>query len=422
MRGHEHGIVPCTSELMEDMQGREALRVPSQTRAAHARSERRWSQCHQRNAGRNSRASRRAGVLVTTALLCVGGVFHFAQTIARTSHSQGESKEGLISLSQEPIRFFLDEESPSSYGAALELLKGGDATSRWHLCAVWEGAVCHCTGTAALHSWTGDWTMEQHANGSIMCSAEAFGGDPRPHFAKFCSCRTGPAWPMSVVQGLNASLFRKLVPRIEVGAADASCSPEDDGAWTPCAIMNERADASVVHDRLLPRLPASEQEDVALRKLDMCFHIAGPHRALRVLSIWPSAATLAMAPIKAKSAAFCALVYTPHLGPVWDGRAAVFCPTDPPRCLEETCECADAAHTQVDVHANANANKTEDVKPCWACVPPVSKKDSGSSGSNLAGADAAHTQASTKDSGTIGDALAGHAQIGQFTPIKAVTL
>merc|ERR1719419_2141448 len=98
-----------------------------------------------------------------------------------------------------------------------------------HFCAL-EGGNCHCRGTVVLHSWTGNWAMIRHVNHSIRCTTDTFGDDPRPHFAKICSCWPGLPWPQAVIDGLNATLARKLVPRIEVGAADAGCRPEDDDA------------------------------------------------------------------------------------------------------------------------------------------------------------------------------------------------
>merc|ERR1719356_601159 len=99
---------------------------------------------------------------------------------------------------------------------------------------------------------------------------DAFGDDPRPHFAKMCSCRPGLTWPEQAVYGLNETIARSLVPRIEIGAMDAGCGPEHDGAWTPCAVVSTRFDASLVPDRLLTRLLPEEQRDAALRKLDIC--------------------------------------------------------------------------------------------------------------------------------------------------------
>eukprot|EP00931_Biecheleriopsis_adriatica_P034865 TRINITY_DN20112_c0_g1_i1.p1 TRINITY_DN20112_c0_g1~~TRINITY_DN20112_c0_g1_i1.p1 ORF type:complete len:384 (-),score=53.80 TRINITY_DN20112_c0_g1_i1:28-1179(-) len=244
----------------------------------------------------------------------------------------------------------------------------------WRLCASHEGGVCHCTGTAAFHSWMGDWAMLRHVNGSIRCSAERFGNDPRPGLVKVCSCRDGPAWPDAVGDGLNHTIARKLLPRVEVGPAEAGCGPEDDAAWTACAVMSSRYDASLVPDRLLPRLPPDEQQDVAFRKLDLCHHLAGPDQALRILGVWPSSIPLGVVPVKASSAPVCAVVYRPGLGPVWNSRAAVFCPTDPPRCLEGTCECADSGFSPVDIRNQSKSQ--ESGPPCWTCLPPQSAEQS----------------------------------------------
>lgn len=204
-------------------------------------------------------------------------------------------------------------------------------------------------------------------NGSIQCSAQAFGDDPRPHFAKVCSCLSGPAWPQSVVEGLNATIARRLVPRVEIGTASAGCGTEDDGEWMPCSVMSKRFDGSIVPDRELSTIDPYEQQDVALRRLDTCAKIAGPHQALRILSVWSANAATAFLPMKATSAPMCAVVYAPERGPVWDSRTVVFCPTDPPRCLEGSCECANTAHDRVNVR---KSEKDEDAEPeCWACVP-----------------------------------------------------
>jgi len=260
-------------------------------------------------------------------------------------------------LRQPPAELFQDG------GSMPERLTGLFPRMERHFCAL-EGHLCRCIGTVALHSWTGNWAMIRRVNHSMRCTTDAFGDDPRPHFAKFCSCWPGLPWPPEVIDGLNATLGRNLIPRIEIGAPNAGCSPEDDGAWTSCAVMNERVDASLLPDRLVPRLEAQEQEDVTLRKLDVCHRIAGADQALRVLGVWPTAAALMPAPVKATSAPICAVVYAPGRGPVWDSRAAIFCPTDPPNCLEEACECADEAHSQIDVNADQNTTA------CWACAPP----------------------------------------------------
>eukprot|EP00418_Pyrodinium_bahamense_P084991 CAMPEP_0179064938 /NCGR_PEP_ID=MMETSP0796-20121207/28201_1 /TAXON_ID=73915 /ORGANISM="Pyrodinium bahamense, Strain pbaha01" /LENGTH=349 /DNA_ID=CAMNT_0020761891 /DNA_START=259 /DNA_END=1306 /DNA_ORIENTATION=- len=264
-----------------------------------------------------------------------------------------------IPLTQQPAELYSDGETYE------EKKLGLFPWMERHFCAI-EGAICRCIGRVALHSWTGNWAMTRHVNHSIRCTTDAFGDDPRPHFAKFCSCWPGLLWPEAVIDGLNATFARKLVPRIEIGAADAGCRPEDDGAWMPCAIMNTRVDSRVLPDRLVPRLDPGEQQDTILRKLDTCHRIAGADQALRVLGVWPASAELATTPVKATSAPVCAVVYAPERGPIWDGRETIFCPTDPPHCLEETCECADEAHARVDLQAAANGTA------CWACVPPES--------------------------------------------------
>jgi len=169
-----------------------------------------------------------------------------------------------------------------------------------------------------------------------------------------------------MIDGLRATLARKLIPRVEIGAPGAGCGSEDDDAWTPCAIMSMRLDASLFPERLLPRLQPVEQEDATLRKLDACHHIAGEEQSLRVLGIWPASARVASVPLKATSAAVCAVVYSSERGPVWDSRRVIFCPTEPPQCLEEGCECADKTYNRIDVHASENGTAAA----CWACVPP----------------------------------------------------
>lgn len=245
----------------------------------------------------------------------------------------------------------------------------------WHLCAP-EGGSCRCTGSVALHSWTAGWAMLLHVNGSIRCATDAFGDDPRPHFMKFCSCRPGPTWPLAVLDGLNATIAQRLVPRVEVGPADAGCSPEDDGAWTTCAVLSTRSDASIIPDRLLPRLPPAEQRDAAMRKLDVCHHIAGPNQALRVLGVLPGNPLASLQPIEVTAAPMCAVVYSPERGPMWDGRSVVYCPTDPRHCLETSCECANEDLNLVNIRAkpagsDENGGEEEpDAPACWACMPP----------------------------------------------------
>lgn len=237
----------------------------------------------------------------------------------------------------------------------------------WHVCAPFEGVRCHCTGTVALHSFTADWAMLRRVNGSVMCTPTAFGGDPRPHYAKFCSCRQSLQWPLSVVDGINETIARRLMLRVEVGKAGSGCSVEDDDQWTPCAIMSTRADATIIADRYIPRLSSEEQRDTALRKLDECYDIGGPGRALRILGVKKATPDVAMQPVKAASAPVCAVVYQPVQGAAWESRDAVFCPTEPSNCLEGPCECADAAHSPV------NVQESEDGPACWACMPPKKK-------------------------------------------------
>ncbi|CAK8988751.1 Hypothetical protein (Fragment) [Durusdinium trenchii] len=231
----------------------------------------------------------------------------------------------------------------------------------WRLCAR-EGGSCNCVGTVALHSWLADWSMLRHVNGSIPCSVAFFGHDPRPHLPKLCSCLASLSWPESLVDGLNETISRSLLPRVEAGPAEATCSPEDDGKWTPCSVLSSRHDGSVVPDRILPRLPVEEQRDMALRKLDLCHRLA-PDQALRILGVWPSNIQMGVVPIKASSAPLCAVVYSPLRGALWDGRAAIFCPTEPPKCLEGSCECADASLSRIDLRKRRNGDGKE---PKWS--------------------------------------------------------
>lgn len=261
-------------------------------------------------------------------------------------------------LAEAPQQLFLDD-----WGRGFEEL----SLPRWQMCSVVEGTTCSCTGTVSFHTWAGDWSMQRHVNGSIQCTAEAFGDDPRPHFKKFCSCLSGPIWHTSVVEGLNATFSRGLVPRIEIGPATAGCGQEDDGLWVPCAIMNTRFDSSILPDRMLSRMRAEEQEDALLRKLDNCYHIGGSRQALRVLGVDVSAADRPMLPMKAVSAPVCAVVYAPERGPAWNGREAIFCPTLPQCITEETCECANKDHGRI------NVKEGEEGPACWACAPQEAK-------------------------------------------------
>jgi len=240
----------------------------------------------------------------------------------------------------------------------------------WRLCAP-EGGSCKCVGTVALHSVLADWAMLRHVNGSIACGVPFFGDDPRPGLPKLCSCLRGPAWPEALVDGLNETISRKLLPRVEAGPPDASCSAEDDGSWTPCSVLSSRYDASFVPDRILPRLPVDEQRDMALRKLDLCHRLVGPDQALRILGVWPTNIQMGVVPIKASSAPLCAVVYSPSRGAFWDNRAAIFCPTEPPKCLEGSCECADSSLRRVDLRER---DGTKDAAPCWTCLPSSERK------------------------------------------------
>eukprot|EP00933_Yihiella_yeosuensis_P020965 TRINITY_DN16704_c1_g1_i1.p1 TRINITY_DN16704_c1_g1~~TRINITY_DN16704_c1_g1_i1.p1 ORF type:complete len:341 (+),score=48.70 TRINITY_DN16704_c1_g1_i1:84-1106(+) len=243
-----------------------------------------------------------------------------------------------------------------------------DAGDEWHLCSR-EGGTCECTGTAALHSMMGDWAMLMHVNGSIRCSEDMFGDDPRQGMLKFCSCRDGLTWPESVADGLNSTIARKLVLRVEAGPAGAGCLEQDDSAWTPCAVMSHRFDASIFPDRLVPRLPPDEQLDMAFRKLDLCHKLAGPEQAIRILGVWPSSIPVGASPMKASGAPICSVVYEPSMGPAWGARA-VYCPTDPPRCLEGSCECASESHRPVDLRKRDNSTAAVNATPCYACMPP----------------------------------------------------
>eukprot|EP00434_Breviolum_minutum_P012234 symbB.v1.2.010787.t1/scaffold707.1/size170859/8 len=209
--------------------------------------------------------------------------------------------------------------------------------------------------------------MLRHVNGSIPCGVAFFGDDPRPNLPKLCSCLHSLPWPESLVDGLNETISRSLLPRVEAGPAEATCSAEDDGSWTPCSILSSRHDGSLVPDRILPRLPVEEQRDMALRKLDLCHRLVGPDQALRILGVWPTNIQMGVVPIKASSAPLCAVVYSPVRGAVWDSRAAIFCPTEPPKCLEGSCECADTSLSRTDLrHRDA---KEEQGPPCWTCLP-----------------------------------------------------
>jgi len=303
-------------------------------------------------------------------LLATAAVFVLAVGMAvlhdNADHSAGHGfdhrNNPVLVVAAKPVQLFDNLEPPhQDFGWLAQLIP---QTQR-HLCAV-EMGTCTCVGTAMLHTWTGDSAMVRHVNSSIECSTKAFGDDPRPHFAKFCSCLPGLAWPRDMIDGLRATLARKLIPRVEIGAPGAGCGSEDDGAWTPCSIMSTRLDASLFPERLLQRLQPVEQEDATLRKLDACHHIAGEEQALRVLGIWPASARVASVPLKATDAAVCAVVYSPDRGPIWDSRRVIFCPTQPPQCLEEGCECADETYNRIDVHASENGT----VAACWACVPP----------------------------------------------------
>ncbi|CAL1169018.1 unnamed protein product [Cladocopium goreaui] len=233
-----------------------------------------------------------------------------------------------------------------AWTASSAITSGALPLGGWRLCAR-EGGRCNCVGTVALHSLLADWTMLRHVNGSIPCGVAFFGDDPRPNLPKLCSCLHSVPWPESLVEGLNETISRSLLPRVEAGPPEATCSAEDDGRWTPCSILSSRHDGSLVPDRLLPRLPVEEQRDMALRKLDLCHRLVGPDQALRILGVWPTNIQMGVVPIKASSAPLCAVVYSPIRGAVWDSRAAIFCPTEPPKCLEVQRSHANLHHPMV---------------------------------------------------------------------------
>jgi len=330
-----------------------------------------------------SRRRRFWAVTAVTAAVALVATSNTAERLAGSAlvspeqHPEGSSSGG--SLGQGSEAHSSEVPSEPSFPQRLARVFSRFGGKEWQLCAPVEGATCHCTGTAALHTWTGDWAMVHHANGSIRCTADAFGDDPRPHFAKICSCYAGPAWPVQVAAGLNSTIARKLVPRVEIGPLGAGCDPSDDGLWTSCGVMSTRYDASVIPDRFLPMIPPAEQQDAALRKLDICHHLAGGHQAMRILGVMPSKRVgQQLAPVKAASAPVCAVIYEPGRGAAWGGRSAVFCPTDPPRCLEGSCECANSQHRRI------NIKKMDGGPECWACVlpqdEPAEEKSSDSKG------------------------------------------
>mmetsp|Transcript_26607 Transcript_26607/g.48756 ORF Transcript_26607/g.48756 Transcript_26607/m.48756 type:complete len:320 (+) Transcript_26607:47-1006(+) len=238
-----------------------------------------------------------------------------------------------------------------------------------HLCAV-EGTRCSCIGVATLHSPFGK-VIERRVNQSIACKPDFFGADPQPNIPKYCTCRSGPAWPAEVVKGFEAMASRSLVPRIEIGPATAGCSAEDDGQWTACAVMSTSQNREPTPERLMTSLETDLYSDMALRKLDSCFHLAGPAKALRVLGVWDASPAKAMELISAAQAPVCAVVYSPQDGgALWQKRDTIFCPTEPPHCLEEHCVCADPNMRPVNIHTQ------EATTECWACRPEVAQQES----------------------------------------------
>jgi len=237
-----------------------------------------------------------------------------------------------------------------------------------HLCAV-EGTGCQCVGVATLHSPFGR-VIERRVNQTIACRPALFGADPQPNVPKYCSCREGPAWPVEVVQGFESMSARKLLPRIEIGPASAGCSAEDDGQWTACALMSTKPEGSPMPERELVSMDLELYKDIALRKLDRCYHLAAPGLALRVLGIWDASPAKAMEVINAAQAPVCAVVYSPQEGgALWQKRDTIFCPTEPPHCLEEHCVCADAKMHLVNIHTQ------EATTECWACRPEVAQEE-----------------------------------------------
>lgn len=314
-------------------------------------------------AARRSTRFRTAVVAVAVGLGVAASLRCSRRTAFVLHGSELGRRGGQATLSEEPSELFESEtvvaDTSEVEGTAQEL------PPKAHVCAV-EGQTCQCQGTASFHSWTGDWRMVRYATGAIQCTADAFGSDPRPHFAKLCSCQQGMPWDREVFAGLNSTIAAKLVPRVEIAASGSSCSPEDDHAWTPCAVMSTRVDASLIPDRFIHHLSPLEQMDVALRKMDDCARIAGPKAAMRVLGVMPGKSPNDnVVPITSVSAPVCAMVYSPEGGVAWDARSAVFCPTDPARCLTQPCECANPEHERRDMQEEGKEGK-----PCYACVPP----------------------------------------------------
>mmetsp|Transcript_63818 Transcript_63818/g.152211 ORF Transcript_63818/g.152211 Transcript_63818/m.152211 type:complete len:340 (-) Transcript_63818:43-1062(-) len=291
------------------------------------------------------RRRRRRGVRALAAVCALGTAIHlWRRTTSSPSRVWTFADVGIL----QPLRFF------------------GMLQPSEHLCAV-EGLRCGCVGIATLHGPFAQ-TVERRVNHSISCQPDFFGADPQPHSPKYCTCRPGPDWPVEVVEGLRSMFSRHLSPRIEIGHAGAGCGSEDDGRWTPCAVMSTKPEGDFVPESRLTSVQPDLFEDIALRKLDKCFHLAGPQRSLRVLGIWKATALNAMEPIQSSQAPVCALAYSPpEGGAVWQRRDSIFCPTEPPHCLEEDCECADDTMRPIDIHADQ-----EGLPACWACRHQIS--------------------------------------------------
>merc|ERR1719384_663798 len=102
-----------------------------------------------------------------------------------------------------------------------------------------------------------------------------------------CWCLDGVPWGDEVRKGLAAMARQGLTPRVEIAVQETpepGCDASSDGSWHGCVILDRRWDAAPVGQAAAHTVPSEEQLDMALRRLDACWHLA-PGASMRVLGV-----------------------------------------------------------------------------------------------------------------------------------------
>eukprot|EP00928_Gymnodinium_smaydae_P032842 TRINITY_DN23691_c0_g1_i1.p1 TRINITY_DN23691_c0_g1~~TRINITY_DN23691_c0_g1_i1.p1 ORF type:complete len:885 (-),score=85.35 TRINITY_DN23691_c0_g1_i1:8-2662(-) len=238
------------------------------------------------------------------------------------------------------------------------------AASQWYPCAV-TGGTCRCTGTVVLSNLLGVALREVNADGEVQCTADAFGGsshiDPR-----VCWCQSGVAWGDDVRSGLASMVRQGMTPRIEIAVdsetGKTGCSPEGDGGWYGCVVMDTRQDTTVIPQVMLRTVSPEELLDMTLRKLDSCHRLA-PGSSLRILGVSSGQFSDEVA-MSVSSARMCSTVYHPGTGALWTAKSSsLYCSTQPGTCTLTPCECKRVSDKKLEV-------RTPQGQRCWVCAKP----------------------------------------------------